>query len=335
MTLKKTFALLACLLMLGAGICGALFFEYLGRPLNPHLGTVTIQIPRGANFSRISAILEKANLVDHRRAFYVLVRLKDASRQIKAGEYELTGAMTPVELIETLKAGSVKEYRVSIPEGFTMVQIADRLEACGVADSKVFLGRAGDEKLLAGLDIPAKTAEGYLFPDTYVITKSMDEVEILRYMTGRFRKEITPAMRTRARELGFSLHEMLTLASIIEKESALEEEKPLISAVFHNRMKRGMRLQSDPTVIYGIKDFNGNITRDDLKRNTPYNTYRIKGLPPGPICNPSASSIGAALYPSNVKYLYFVAKNDGSHQFSSDLSTHDKAVIKYQIKRQK
>ena len=335
MTVKKTSALLACLFAIGACICGALFYEYLHRPLNPHAGTVTVHIPRGANFSRISDILEKAKLVDNRRTFYVLARLKDVSHQIKAGEYELTGSMTPLELLEKLKAGSVKEYRVSIPEGFTMCQIADRLAAHGVADGKVFLDHAQDEKLLSSLDIPAKTAEGYLFPDTYVINKSMNEVEILRYMVGRFKKEITPEVRNRARELGFSLHEILTLASIIEKESALEEEKPLIAAVFHNRMKRGMRLQSDPTVIYGMKDFDGNITKGDLKRSTPYNTYRIKGLPPGPICNPGALSIGAALHPSEVKYLYFVSKNDGSHQFSSSLSNHAKAVIKYQIKRQK
>lgn len=154
-------------------------------------------------------------------------------------------------------------------------------------------------------------------------------------MVRRFRQKVTSTMMQRAGELGFTFEEILILASIIEKEGGLNEEKSLVAAVFHNRLKKGMRLQSDPTVIYGIENFNGNLTKKHLKKVTRYNTYRIKGLPPGPICNPGVDSIMAALYPAQANYLFFVSKNDGSHHFSADLANHNKAVIKYQIKRRR
>ncbi|MCK9274918.1 MAG: endolytic transglycosylase MltG [Syntrophales bacterium] len=333
--LKKIVLSVALSGFIAVGIAGALFYDFIHRPIDPVLGTITVQIPKGRGFPEISTILEENGLVTNKRSFYLLVRLKNAGRFIKAGEYELSGSMTPLRLVEKLKSGSVKKYNISIPEGFTVAQAADRFAAWKLADAEMFRLRACDIDFLASMGIKAENAEGYLFPDTYVIDKTMDESDIISFMISRFKKEISGDMLERSQELGFTVHEVITLASIIEKESALEKEKPLISAVFHNRLKKKMRLQSDPTVIYGMKSFTGNITKEDLRSSTPYNTYVIEGLPPGPICNPGAASINAALFPSDVDYLYFVSKNDGSHQFSSNLSSHSKAVIKYQIKRQK
>jgi UPF0755 protein len=174
------------------------------------------------------------------------------------------------------------------------------------------------------------TLEGYLFPDTYHLFREMDPEEVIHMMVNQFKKVFGPDLANRASELGISESEAVILASIIEKETPLPEEKALVSSVFHNRLKKKIPLQSDPTVIYGIKNFNGNLTKEDLMRHTPYNTYLVPGLPPTPICNPGRDSLLAAVHPAPVPYLYFVSKNDGSHFFSSDIEEHNRAVLKYQ-----
>jgi len=335
MTVRKIIAFGTVAFVLIGVLAGALFYEYAQSPIDHQGRVVTIEIPKGMNFMTLLEALGEKGLIRYKSAFCLLARMKDAPKHIKAGEYELNSVMTPTGVIDTLLDGKVKEYEITIPEGFTVRQIADRLAQQNLIDRDVFLRRICDVAFLSSLKIREKSAEGYLFPDTYKLNKSMDEFEIVRFMVKRFRREITPEAIHRAAGLGFTIHELVTLASIVEKESGREEEKPLISAVFHNRLKKRMRLQSDPTVIYGIENFNGNLTKADLRKQSPYNTYRIKGLPPGPICNPGAASIQAVLYPAPVDYLFFVSKNDGSHQFSSNLSSHDKAVIKYQIKRKK
>lgn len=192
-----------------------------------------------------------------------------------------------------------------------------------------------DAKFLASFGIEGANAEGYLYPDTYLFDKSMNAKDIMKIMVNQFRKMFTLKMQKRAEELGMTMPQIITLASLIGKESGYKDEKPLVSAVFHNRLKKRMKLQCDPTAVYDLKNFTGTITRKHLMRNTPYNTYRIDGLPPGPIANPAIDSLQAALYPAPVNYLYFVSNNDGSHQFSSNLSAHNNAVLKYQIKRKK
>lgn len=311
------------------------FVNYANSPLDFEYREVTVEIPRGGSFGQAADILVGAGLLKHTKKFCLLALITGASKRIQAGEYDLRSSMTPVDVLERLVRGKVKEYQVFIPEGFTLRRIAGRLEDAGLARQDIFIGLASDRLLLASLGIQGTSAEGYLFPDTHTLNKSMGEEGIIRFMVRQFRKAVTPDMLKRARALNLTEHEMVTLASIIEKEGGPQEERALVSAVFHNRLRKGMRLQSDPTVIYDIEDFDGNLRREDLERRTPYNTYQRKGLPPGPICSPGLEAIKAALHPAPVNYLYFVSKNDGSHHFSSNLEDHNRAVQKYQIKRRK
>ena len=328
-------SLLAFFLLLAASflLLSMIFLNYVESPAEFIERYVTVEIPPGASFYNVTDILREEGLVRCREAFYLLALLEKAPERIRAGEYELTSSMSPSDILDKLLEGKVKGYRVPIPEGFTIGQIAARLAANRLADEKRFVDFAYDKELLSSLDIEGESVEGHLFPDTYVLSRSMGEEKIIRFMVAQLRRKITPEMSERMDEIGLGMRELITLASIIEKEGGTKKEKPLISAVFHNRLKRGMKLQSDPTVIYDIEDFDGNIKREHLVRKTPYNTYRIKGLPPGPICNPGMNAILAALYPAPVNYLYFVSKNNGAHHFSSNLADHNKAVIKYQIKR--
>ncbi len=314
---------------------GLIFFNYANSPIDFEYREVTVEVPRGTSFAETADILEEAGLLRHKEWFSLLAFITGASKQIKAGEYDLRSSMTPMAALKRLVEGKIKEYQVFIPEGFTLSQIADRLEDQGLADRETFISLAFDDGLLSSLGIEGESAEGYLFPDTHTLNKSMGEEGMIRFMVRQFRKGLTPDMLERAKELNLTENEMVTLASIIEKEGGGKEEKPLVSAVFHNRLKRGMRLQSDPTVIYDIEDFDGNLRKADLEKKTPYNTYRIQGLPPGPICNPGLEAIRAAIYPAPVDYLYFVSKNNGSHHFSFNLVDHNRAVLKYQIQRKK
>ncbi len=311
------------------------FVNYANSPLDFEYREVTVEIPRGSSFAQAADLLVGAGLLKHTKRFCFLAFITGVSKRIQAGEYDLRSSMTPVNVLDQLIRGKVKEYQVFIPEGFTLRRIADRLEDAGLARQDTFIGLASNRLLLASLGIEGTSAEGYLFPDTHTLNKSMGEEGIIRFMVRQFRKAVTPDMLKKAKELNLTEHEMVTLASIIEKEGGPQEERPLVSAVFHNRLRKGMRLQSDPTVIYDIEDFDGNLRREDLERKTPYNTYQIKGLPPGPICSPGLEAIKAALHPAPVDYLYFVSKNDGSHHFSSNLEDHNRAVQKYQIKRRK
>jgi UPF0755 protein len=185
------------------------------------------------------------------------------------------------------------------------------------------------------LNVPADSFEGYLFPDTYFFPRGVLAKDIITTMVNRFWTQFGVDWKERADELGLSVHEVITLASIIEKETGVSSERPIISSVFHNRLKKRMRLESDPTVIYGISDFDGNITRKHLDTHTPYNTYRIRGLPPGPIANPGAAAIESALFPAETDYLFFVSKKDRTHKFSTTILEHNRAVRKYQLRRKK
>lgn len=312
----------------------AVFLHSVGTPPDSGSSTsLTVQIPKGSSFSKIADILNEAGLIKNKFSFYLFAKLKDAPRHIRAGEYELAGTMPPSLILDKLIRGEIKGYRVPIPEGYDIKQIAATLASQKLIDKKKFLRLCTDQEFLSSLGISAQSAEGYLFPETYILTKSMDEEEIISLMVEQFRKRITPEMEERAEALGFSMDQIVTIASMIEKEGRIKDEKPLIAAVFYNRLKLSMRLQSDPTAVYGFADFSGPITREHLRRKSPYNTYQISGLPPGPITNPGLDSIMAALYPAGSDFLYFVARNDGSHQFSTRLSHHNAAVVKFQVKR--
>jgi len=308
---------------------------YAVSPIDHRNEIVTVDIPRGTSFLQSVDLLENAGLIKNKYLFYVLVLAKNARVKIRAGEYELSTSMSPLDIINKLVTGDIKLYKVTIPEDFTIAEIAASLASFKLVDEKAFVSLCEDAKFVASLGIQGKSAEGYLYPDTYFFDKTIGAKEIIKSMVKQFWKNFTDEMHERAEELGMTIPQVVTLASIIGKESGFKDEKPLVSAVFHNRLKKRMRLQSDPTAVYDLKSITKVIKRKHLQKNTPYNTYVISGLPPGPIANPAIDSLQAALYPASVNYLYFVSNNDGSHNFSSSLSAHNRAVLKYQINRKK
>jgi len=292
-----------------------------------------IFIKKGSHLKKVSETLEQEGIIKNRHFFVLLAAVLGKKTKIKAGEYEFQTQMLPLEVLDALVKGQVKSHLVTIPEGYTLSQIAELLEGLNLVEKKGFLQKASSPAFINSLglaELAGPTLEGYLFPDTYHVFREMEPEEVIQMMVHQFKKVFGPDLIHRASELGISQREAVILASIIEKESSLSEEKPLISAVFHNRLKRNIPLQSDPVVIYGIKNFDGNLTKEHLGKQTPYNTYLIVGLPPTPICNPGKESLLAALHPASVPYLYFVSKNDGSHYFSSEIEDHNRAVWKYQ-----
>ena len=240
--------------------------------------------------------------------------------------------MAPITILEKLRKGVVVLHAVTIPEGFTMEQIGDLLAAKGLVQKEVFLRLANNPRALGAYGVTASNLEGYLFPDTYHFSRGLNPSTLIDAMVKRFWQMVGP-FRERADAIGLSMGEVVILASIVEKETGEPTERPTIASVFLNRLSRGMRLESDPTVIYGLKDFDGNLRKNDLTKETPYNTYVIKGLPPGPIASPGLDAIKAILYPAQTDYLYFVSKNDGSHYFSKTLAEHNRAVGIYQKKK--
>jgi len=255
---------------------------------------------------------------------------KRQGKKIQWGDFELYASMPPRVLLDYLTTGKNMIKRITIPEGFSLRQIAERLAAEKLVDAKSFLLSAQDPQFLAALGIRETSLEGFLFPDTYIFRRGMTIQSIQKKMFLRF-KEVLGGLTHKAIIDPKDIGKVVTLASIVEKETGLAAERPLIASVFYNRLKIGMALQSDPTVIYGIKDFNGNLTKKDLLTPTAYNTYVKQGLPPGPIANPGRESLQAVLTPAKTDYLYFVSKNDGSHFFSKDLKTHNRAVARYQL----
>ena len=326
-------ALVAVAALAAIGWFYADLLEYADQPADPGAGIITFEVAPGEGFSTVARNLHAGGLVAKPDKFKLIARFKGTDKKIRAGEYELSAAMSPRQILRKLVSGKVRLYRLTVPEGHTLQQIAQAAEKVGLCRAAEFRAAAADTSRLAALGIPAKNLEGYLYPDTYFFPKGTTAAEIVRAMTNRFETVFKPEWKTRAAALKMSIHAVVTLASIIEKETGAAFERPLISSVFHNRLKRNMRLQTDPTVIYGIPDFNGNLTRKDLATATPYNTYVIRGLPPGPIASPGAKALEAALYPAETDYLYFVSKKDSTHQFSTNIRDHNLAVRKYQLRR--
>ena len=301
---------------------------FLWTPHHGHSTVAEIEIRRGDTFSTVARELAKKGVVSRPRLFTFWAWLRGFDRKMHRGLYRFEGPVSPWSLLEELVRGKTVVYKVTIPEGFTVRQIGARLEQTGLTTLERFTAAVSDPTILAMFEV--ESIEGYLFPSTYYFRALVTEKEVIEVMFAQFKKSFTPEMAARAQQLGMTRHELVTLASIIEKEGGPPEEMPMVSAVFHNRLKRGMRLQSDPTVIYGLENFNGNLTREDLRTPGPYNTYRVNGLPPGPIANSGLVSVNAALYPAKVDYLYFVARNDGRHHLSETLRKHNSAVEKYQ-----
>jgi UPF0755 protein len=304
--------------------------HFLSSPASTEPQEVVLEVPAGTSLPALATQLERQELVGSAWRFRSLVRLMGAARRIKAGEYQLSTSLRPAELVGVLVRGEVRLHQVTFPEGYTMEQIASLLDSRHLTSAREFLSAASDPAFLRGLGVPASTLEGYLFPDTYRFARGLPAERILRRMLARFEQEFRSVQQQSGRQLGLSRHEVVILASLVEKETAVATERPLIAGVFFNRLRRGIPLQSDPTVIYGLERFDGNLTRAHLQADTPYNTYTRQGLPAGPICNPGAAAVRAVLNPASTPYLYFVAKKDGTHQFSSTLAEHNAAVLRHQ-----
>jgi len=303
-------------------------------PLPTKGKNIEIRIPKGATFRQAIEILSKERLVRDKGLFFFIGKISGLDRKIRAGYYSITGSLTPLKILKMLKSGQIIEYDLTIVEGDSLREIGEKLSEKGIINKEDFVRLSSEKDFLAYHDIEAPSFEGYLFPDTYKIPKGMDPKDVIGIMIKKMREKISAEHYTRASKLGLSEKEVLTLASIIEKEAVTDEERPLISAVYHNRLKRKIPLQADPTAIYGIKSSSEKITASDLRRRTPYNTYVIKGLPPGPIASPGIKSVLAALYPADVPYMYFVSNNDGSHHFSVTAEEHQAAVKSYREKKQ-
>ena len=305
----------------------------LFSPLQMVNNNIEIEIPYGTTFREVADKLSNKNIIKDGNLFILIGRVTGIDRKIRAGYYSLSSSMNHFDLLRVLRKGQIIEYTVTILEGDSLREIGEKLADTGIAGQQDFEKIAKDENFLFAHDIEAPSAEGYLFPDTYNIPKGMKPEDAIGMMINKMREKFSPDLMKRASEIGFSEREALTLASIIEKEAAVDVERPIISGVYHNRLRQNIRLQADPTSIYGVKSFKEKITLADLKRKTAYNTYVIKGLPPGPIASPGIKSITAALYPADVPYLYFVSNNDGTHNFSVSAEEHQAAVKAYREKK--
>ena len=322
-------------LLVGGALASGILYYYVfyWTPANGSY-PVEVRVEQGDSLATVVRKLRDQRLIANGFLFSLWARLNGLEKKIHQGLYRFETRVPPREILDRLVTGRGIFQTVTIPEGLAIKEIAELLDKMQIANKYKFIEEAANPTLLATLGLSEKGLEGYLFPSTYHFTPATSEKDIISAMVEQFRKISMPLLNQRDDTSSLSSHEILTLASIIEKETGVDSERPLVSAVFHNRLKRLMPLQSDPTVIYGIKEFNGNLTRKNLQDSSPYNTYRITALPPGPICNPGLSSIRAALQPAQVPYLYFVSKNDGTHLFSATIEAHNQAVKLYQPARE-
>lgn len=332
-------------LILSVTVGGLLLSWYMGS-IGRETVTVSdtlVEIPYGSSLRRVSQLMHEAGVIDDAKQFYWYVRLgRTDGQRIQAGFYKFSGPVSKQAVAERLLSGKDQSWKVTFKEGQTLVDLALTLETMGLVSKEDFITAMSSDEILALIKAPQAHnrkvlqndmggIEGYLFPDTYFFSKRDTAKTIIEKMYARLIALLDEEIATRMSEQNVSLHEVLTLASIIEKETGASFERPIIASVYKNRLKRGMRLQADPTVIYGIKDYQGKIGKKDLTTYHPYNTYTNKGLPPGPIAAPGLLAIRAALWPQSTNYLYFVSKNDGSHVFCENLACHQKAVKIWQI----
>lgn len=327
-------AILFCFLVLTT--FGCWFGLYVSRP-GPKADTemVKVTVPRGTSVRGIGKILDERGLIENDLRFLLLARFSGYSSRLQAGEFLLKTGQKPGEVLKALASARSIQYSITVPEGLRAEEIAAIFADGGWCNPARFTKLVTDKKFLKELGfVSLSSLEGYLYPDTYLLTKDMKGADkIIPIMVKRF-NEVWQELAASQPEV-VDRNKTVILASIVEKETGAPEERPLIAGVFHNRLKKGMRLQSDPTVVYGSKRFSQPITRKDLKTPTPYNTYTLPGLPFGPICNPGREALAAVLQPEATKNIYFVSKNNGTHHFSKTLAEHNRAVQKYQRKKSK
>jgi UPF0755 protein len=297
----------------------------------PGTGDIVIEVsfPAGSGVRKLAQELKQGGVIRSSWHFIIVSRLRGQARRLQAGEYRFNDAMTPSDILDKLATGDVDNRRFVLPEGYSIYQAAELLEQKGYFKKKAFLEVCHDQELLKRFGIQGDSVEGYLYPATYNLSRNSTEEQLVVQMVELFNKTYDRLLEADEAESTLSRKEIVTMASIIEKEAINPEEKPLISSVFHNRLRLKMPLQSDPTAIYGVRAFGGKVMKSDVEKKSPYNTYTIPGLPPGPIGNPDSGALLAAMKPASSKYLYFVARKDGSHQFSKTLVEHNRAVARY------
>ncbi len=328
MVLKKIWwknIIVAAVLFLSVLLLSWIFLPfYSSAPIN-------ILIPSGADSFEIANILRQQSVIKNKFLFILLSKVFNWEKDLKAGNYEFSSS-NMIDILRKLKEGGTKRSRVTIPEGLPEWEISQILEKEKIIKKNDFLALVNDPEIFEeefSFLLSLESLEGYLYPDTYYFFIEENELQVIRKFLLRFQEIVLPLYEEKIPRNNLSAEEIIILASIVEKEAQINLEKPIIAAVFHNRLEKGMRLRADPTVKYALGNFQERLTYEDLTVSSPYNTYVYQGLPPGPICNPGKDSIYAVLYPDEIDYLYFVAKGDGTHKFSNTYEEHLDAVSKY------
>ena len=317
------------------GVAGWVLYS-VGQPFKGYSGTEQfVEIPGGSGPATMGRRLADAGVVRSASAFRAAVWLRGAGPKLQAGEYRFDAPLSAKEVVDKIVRGEVYLQPITFREGLTIRQMAAVFEARGFGPAADFVAAAGEGTLVHDLDPQAADLEGYLFPDTYALPRRTTAAQLVRRMVAGFRKALTDEVRQRAAARGLNVRQLVTLASLVEKETAKADERPIVAAVYSNRMRIGMGMQADPTVIYALERANryaGNLTRENLQFDSPYNTYRYAGLPPGPIAAPGRASLEAAASPADVPYLYFVSRNDGSHVFATTYEEHARNVQEWQVR---
>lgn len=330
----KKLVILFFILVVAAGAGAYALYQQAHESFQGYESERIIDIPAGSGPNAIGQNLVASGVVRDELTFRVALWLSGSARRLQAGEYRFDRPMSPLDVIGKIARGEVDLRPLTFREGLTIAEMAKVFEASGLGSASSFVEAANDVSLIGGLDPGARNLEGYLFPDTYALPRSAEAARVVRVMVDRFQQVLSGDLKAAAKARGLSIRELVTLASLVEKETAKPEERSLVSGVYANRMRIGMGLQCDPTVIYALQQagkFDGNLRREDLAFDSPYNTYRYPGLPPGPIAAPGQGSIEAAAHPADVEYIYFVSRNDGSHEFARTLDEHNRNVRKYQV----
>jgi len=328
------------LVMIVCGVLGAAGAWWSYRQLEPpyrgfDAAEVFVEIPQGASVAAMADRLADAGVILHPLAFRIAARMSGSERMLKAGEYRFADPATPGDVVARLAKGDVYTRAVTFREGLTMWDTAEVFAAAGLGTVEEFLIEARDPSRILSIDPDARSLEGYLFPDTYQLPRSAGAKGMVDAMVAGFLRAFDADLRAAATARGVSVREVVTIASLVEKETAHPPERPIVSAVYQNRLRINMGLQCDPTVIYALRlanRWNGNLTRENMRIDSPYNTYRYAGLPPGPIASPGRASLEASVRPSADTYLYFVSRNDGTHVFSSTFAEHSRAVQQWQVR---